>query len=355
MTKNNNFKTKALASIGTLGYFMSSFPYATEWLAQYIDLTANTLGISTKKLPRFLGHEKISGLPALYYAIGFIIALAAIAGFCYAAFYNLLSCSNNSTKKTDKNLKVQKIINFIVLCGTTLITIIWISGASLTIFLLHVRFTLISKNVITDVLIFLGILACISYVKMYKSTLPSHSGNNQENNRSYSKILDYLSMFIFSVIGFFCNTYFIAYLTQNYIFPHSKHKLLFCDMSLGSFIIGALIGLFFTVSAVYCYSRMYVENESVAHTEHKVSLTKKIFLKSALIGFIGIMILDIFYPISISLTYMAGHQRNSISLIFIYAAAFILSVLCTIGPYQRIKTAVEDYNHTKISFKFSCC
>jgi len=529
--------------IGTIGCFASSFLFVTEWLGQYAELTAKTLGYSIKNSYRFFGYKEIGGIPATYYAIGFSIALIATLGFCYAVFFQFLHYQEKSPQKTykqstakkiisfidRKNSTVQKIMNFIALFGSFMIPSLWISGASLSIFLFPVKFSITSKNIITYALILLGILACISYVRMYKQTLPGHiqaenidnktlakyasmilvilynqtlpnNSENQEkpeinntilakyasmilntlynqtrlgyqktlkidkkilennesiisnridnkiypddakkldegplnadisrileildNEKSPSKVqdqkplktdgktletyasnifkimsnskefeeqkmsrfeknlLEYTSMAIFSLICFFSNSYFMAYMLQFYIIS-SFHTILWCDISLYAWVFGTIIGLFFTVSAVYCYSRMYSEkplieingiiikaeeltqfntladlNElnPIKKKTQKLSRLKKMLLKSALLGLIGVTILDTFYPISISLRYICQNSEKNLAFVGICLAALVLSCLCTVGPYNTIKQSVEAYNNAKISLGFS--
>lgn len=428
-------------------------------------------------------------------------------------------------------------MHFIALFGSFMITMLWVSGASLSIFLFPVKFSLVSKNIITYALILLGILACISYVRMYKQTLPGHiqaenidnktlakyasmilvilynqtlpnNSENQEkpeinnkilakyasmilktlynqtrlgyqktlkideknlennesiisnkinnkiypddakklkegqlnayislileildNEKSHSKVqnqkplktdrktlkthasnifklmssskepeeqkmscfekikqlileknlLEYTSMAIFSLICFFSNSYFMAYMLQFYIIS-SFHTILWCDISLYAWVFGTIIGLFFTVSAVYCYSRMYSEKppieingviikaeeltqfntladlnklDPINKKTQKLPRLKKMLLKSALLGLIGVTILDTFYPISISLRYIFQNSEKNLAFVGICLAALVLSCLCTVGPYNAIKSSVEAHNNAKISLGFS--
>ena len=546
MKENTNNPLKnanAWTYIGTIGYFASSFLFAAEWLGQYAELTAQTLGFSLKSSYRFFGHKEIGGIQATYYAIGFSIALVATLGFCYAVFFQFLHYQDESSRQKKykclsiKYQNIKSLMNLIALCGSVIITVLWVAGASLSVFLLPVKFSLLSKNIITYGLIFLGVLACISYVRMYYQTLPGHIKNNQtlkvdhqtlakyafmiswmlynnnhlpdstenhkspkiknetlasyifmiiytmtsqtlldheekqvekidqkslekggksvlkilhnqqdsnnstdttnlsqilikiksllqkhhkpskkidkktlkknnfnisnimenlENNKNnipesakmgdFEKlkqfilekyIIEYTSMIIFSFVGFFSNSYFAAYILQLCIISNF-HTLLWCGMSLYAWVVGTIIGLFFTISAVYCFSRMYskkppteinnviFDNDELAQfnelaelnnitllkqSPQDIALSKKIWLKLALVGLLGVTILDLFYPITISLRYIFNNHENNFAFLFICIVALFLSRLCAEGPYETTKASVEEYNHTKISLK----
>jgi hypothetical protein len=324
--------------IGTFGFFMSSFPYATESIAQLSDTTARSFGYDVEHAPSIFGVKKIGNVSTLSCLIGGSIALIATLGFCYAIFHQLLFYQNDCKEKFYKKNKRMRVFNWFAILGVFIIVNIWISGSALTIFLLLNHLSVETKMLIMCALWIIGIIPAINYTKKYARTLPKEK-NETEANKNDKPFWQKTTNAIVLCTGFFCNTSFLASLVQSNIF-YKTHLPQFCHITIFAWGIGSIIGLFFTTSAVYIYP-ILLGNYNKKHMHSKVN---KKLQYIALVGYSGITMLDIFFPIAISLIYAFGKVQKNTPLTVLYIVAACLSLLCTIAPVKSAKTAIEKYN-----------
>ena len=371
--------------LGTVGYFASSFPYITEFIAQLSQNTAESLGCDTKKLSPIFGAKTIGDVASIFYITGFSVALIVTIGFCYAVFHQLLYYQNNEKKK-DCKTRIDQYLNLFATISTFFVVNIWISGAALTIFLLFPHFSLITKTIVIWALCITGIVPGLYYSTSYKQTLPgpilatetntapkTKENKNLETKRNETtevekhelsktqgntpqaieqkqrlKIEDILfnqniTNIIFSCAGCFCNTYFVANLIQIYILCPAHYSPSFA-ISIFAWVLGGIFGSFFTFSAVYLYPIIFPENDKEVRNNNAYQSSSKHITYLPLLGFACITMLEILFPIFISLTYISGGTKDSTVVTVLYIAAAFLAALCTISPVKSAKIALDKHN-----------